>query len=112
MVFSSPSTHDSAPVEEVAVEMRCADEGGDPFRLRSDRLEGLLGGAEEARPEEEVLGRIAGDRELGEEDELGAGLRASPRRSTMRARLPSRSPTTVFICASASRTLWILAVCV
>ena len=54
--------------------MRCADEGGDPFRLRSDRLEGLLGGAEEARPEEEVLGRIAGDRELGEEDELGAGL--------------------------------------
>ena len=65
---------DSARVEEVAVEMRRPDECGDPLRLRRDRLERLGRRAQEARPKKQVLGRIAGHGQLGEEDELGAGL--------------------------------------
>ena len=37
-----------------------------------DLLERALGSADEARPEQEILGRIAGDRELGEDDDVGA----------------------------------------
>ena len=31
-------------------------------------------GPDEPRPQQQVLGRVAGDRELGKEDEVGAGL--------------------------------------
>ncbi len=61
-----------AGVEEVAVEVRRANERRDPLGLGCDLLEGLGGGAEEPWAEEQILGRIPGDRELGEEDELGA----------------------------------------
>ena len=52
---------------------RCgtSDEAGDPLRLARDQLEALPGGAQEARPQEQVLGRIAGDGQLGEEREVG-----------------------------------------
>ena len=58
-----------------------------------------------AGPQQQILGRVAGHRELGEEHEVGAGARA-PRRAGRgsRSRLPSRSPTTLFIWASASLT--------
>src|SRR5581483_1884624 len=65
---------DGARVVEVAVEMRRADEERDAVRCARDLLERALGGSEEARPEEEVLRRVAGDGELGEDDDLGAGV--------------------------------------
>src|SRR5581483_10702524 len=55
---------DGARVVEVAVEMRRADEERDAVRCARDLLERALGGSEEARPEEEVLRRVAGDGEL------------------------------------------------
>jgi hypothetical protein len=62
---------DRAGVEEVAVEERRADERRDPGHLRGDLLEARGGSAQEARAEQEVLGRIAGDGKLGKEDEVG-----------------------------------------
>ena len=74
-----------------------------PRAARAISLERSLGRADEAGPEEQVLRRVAGDRELGEEDEVGAGLARLARSARgSRSRLPSRSPTTVLICASAS----------
>ena len=52
--------------------MRRPDERDQVARLCCDLVERPLGCADEARPEEEILGRIAGDRELGEEDDVGA----------------------------------------
>ena len=46
--------------------MRHADEAGDAVRLGSDQLEAALGRAQEAGPQEEIFGRIARHRELGE----------------------------------------------
>ncbi len=63
---------DRGGVEEVAVVVRRADERDHVARLGGDLGERALGRADEARPQEEVLGRIAGDRELGEEDDVGA----------------------------------------
>ena len=94
---------DRARVVEVAVEVGVPDERGDPVRGARDLAERLLGGAHEPGPQEQVLGRVAGDGELGEEDEVGAGgLRLLEPAARMRARLPSRSPTVVLIWASAS----------
>ena len=62
---------DRAGVVEVAVEVRRADEDDDPARRERDLLERPLGGAEKAGPEQQILGRIAGHRELGEDDEVG-----------------------------------------
>ena len=62
---------DRARVVEVAVEVRGADERGQRApRARS--VERPRGRADEARPQQQVLGRVAGDGELGEEDEVGA----------------------------------------
>ena len=43
-----------------------------PVRRARDLLERLLGGAHEAGAKQQVLGRVAGHRELREEDEIGA----------------------------------------
>ena len=65
---------DCAGVVEVAVEVRRADERRDSAARAGDLLERALGGADEARAEEEVLGGIAGDDQLGEEDDVHALL--------------------------------------
>ena len=52
--------------------MRRADERGDPRRGRRDLVQRPRGGPEEAGSKEQVLGRVAGDGQLGEEDEVGA----------------------------------------
>jgi hypothetical protein len=49
-----------------------AHECGDPTAVPCDLLERRLGRADEARPEQQVLRRVAGDGELREEDEVGA----------------------------------------
>ena len=60
--------------------------------------------ADEGRLQEQILGRVAGDRQLGEGDDVGAILLGFLDQSrTMRA-LPSRSPTVVLIWASATRS--------
>ena len=51
--------------------MRHADEAGDAVRLGSDQLEAALGRAQEAGPQEEIFGRIARHRELGEKGQVG-----------------------------------------
>ena len=61
-----------ACVGEVAVEPRRPDERDDPVRGTGDLLEPVARGPHEPGPEEEVLGRITGDRELREDDEIGA----------------------------------------
>ena len=63
---------DGRGVVEVAVEVRRSDDGDDPARRASDLLERLLGGTHEAGAQQQILRRVAGDRELGEEDEVGA----------------------------------------
>ena len=49
-----------------------SDERDDPVRGTGDLLEPVARGPHEPGPEEEVLGRITGDRELREDDEIGA----------------------------------------
>ena len=61
---------DGSGVVEVAIEMRRADDGDDPARGAGDLLERLLGRAHEAGAQQQVLRRVAGDGELGEEDEI------------------------------------------
>ena len=63
-----------AAVVEVAVEVRHPDERDDASRLLRDLGEGLLRGVDEARPQEQVFRRVARDRKLGEEDDVGAGV--------------------------------------
>ncbi len=61
-----------ARVVEVGLEVGEADEGDDVLRRRGDLLERLRGRADEPGPQEQILRRIARDRELGEEDQVGA----------------------------------------
>jgi hypothetical protein len=68
----APAGADGARVGEVEVEPGRADERDDPVRRRRDLLERLAGGPYERRAQEQVLGRVARGRELGEEDEVGA----------------------------------------
>ena len=65
---------DGARVREIAVEPRRPDERDEPSVSARDRLERLVCSADEAGSEEEILGRIAGRRELREDDEIGAGV--------------------------------------
>ena len=67
----SVRTH-RAGVVEVALEVRRADEAGDSLGLGCDQREAALGRAEKAGTEQEILGRVAGDGQLGEEHEVGA----------------------------------------
>ena len=62
---------DGAGIEEVAVEPRRADEGGQAGAGRRDLVERGFGGAHERGSKQEILRGIPRDRELGEEDELG-----------------------------------------
>ena len=66
-----PGEH-SAGVGEVAVEQRAADERRDPGRCARDRVERGAGRLDEAGAEEQILGRVPGDRELGEDHEVDA----------------------------------------
>ena len=61
-----------ARVREVAVEPGRPDEGDASVRGAGDLLERVARGPHEPGPEKEVLGRVAGDRELREDDEIGA----------------------------------------
>src|SRR5581483_8847415 len=63
---------DEARVVEIRVEVRCADERRDAAGRRGDLLHGGARCANEARAEQEVLGWVARDGELREEDEVGA----------------------------------------
>jgi hypothetical protein len=63
-----------ARVVEVAVEVRSADQRRDSARGACDLVERALGGADEPGAQEEVFGRISGDCELREEDEIRMGL--------------------------------------
>ena len=53
--------------------------------------------------EQQVLGRVAGDRQLGEGEQVGARARARPMRGDDPLALPSRSPTVGLIWARARR---------
>ena len=61
---------------------READERSDACRRGCDLVERPPGRAHECRPQEQVLGRIAGDRELGEEDEIRTRLARLARGAT------------------------------
>jgi hypothetical protein len=63
---------DGARVREITVEPRRADERDDPVGRARDLLDRRSRLPDEARPQEQVLGRVAGDGELGEDDEIGA----------------------------------------
>jgi hypothetical protein len=65
-----PVRADGAGVCKVAVEPRRSDECDHALRGRRDLLDGAARRAHEPRPEQEVLGRIPGDGELGEDDEI------------------------------------------
>ena len=62
---------DDAGVGEIRVEPGAADEGDDVRARLRQTLHGRAGGADEPRPEEQVLGRVPGDRQLGQHDEVG-----------------------------------------
>ena len=91
-----------AGVEEVGVEVRRADERGDAVRRLRDLVDRAPRGADEPGAEQQVLGRVAGDDELGEEDEVGVRAARPLEPFDERAALPSTSPTTLLIWASAS----------
>ena len=92
---------DGARVREIAVEPRRPDERDDALGRGRDLLERLACGADEAGPEEEILGRIARVASSGKTTRSAPASRASPRLRRIFARLPSRSPTTQSSCASA-----------
>ena len=71
---------DVAGVVEVGVEVRRADERGDALRLAASAAEAAPAARRNAGPQQQILGRVAGDGELGEE------TRSAP----ARACLPSR----------------------
>ena len=67
---------DGAGVCQVAIEERHADQRDGRRAGPGDLVERPRGGLDEARAQEQVLGRVAGDRELGKHDEVcTCGLR-------------------------------------
>ena len=64
---------DCARVREVAVEPGRPDERDDALARARDLLDRVVRRTDESGTEQEVLGRVARDRELGEDDEIGAG---------------------------------------
>ena len=95
---------DEGRVREVAVERRGSDER-DRLRGRArDLVDRLARGADEPGAQEEILRRVAGDGELGQDDDVGGGALASWIAPTIRSTFPSRSPTTTLSCASAILT--------
>src|SRR5262249_26341598 len=63
-----------AEVAAAADRLGVADEGGDPLDRTCQLLDRALVGGDEVGLQVEVLGRVAGDAELGEDHQLGAGL--------------------------------------
>ncbi len=61
-------------VVDVVRPLREADDGDDPLRLLGDALERLADVREDVLAQQQVLGRVADDRQLGEQHELRAGL--------------------------------------
>src|SRR4029079_14928747 len=61
-----------ACVEEVAIEVGVPDERDEAPRLRGDLAHRLLGRADEARPQEQILRRGGRDRGLWEQHEISA----------------------------------------
>ena len=78
-----------AGVEEVAVVVRVADERDDAPRLTGELLQRALGRADEPRAQEQVLGRVARDRELRKDEEVDSG------RLGLRRPLEQRAPVAV-----------------
>ena len=70
--FHFPARADGACVEEIAIEVRRPDERSDTAARSGDLVELPFGGANKPGPQEEVLGRIAGDDQLREEDDVHA----------------------------------------
>ena len=62
---------DECGIREVAVERRRADQRDGICACARDFDDRLARGADETRPQQQVLGRVARDRELGEDDEVG-----------------------------------------
>ena len=54
--------------------MRCADEHGDPVGGLGDLVDRAARRADEAGPQQQILRRVAGDDELGKEDEIRVRL--------------------------------------
>ena len=77
---------DVTGVVEIGVEVGRADERDDPVRRGGELLDRAPRGPDERRPQQQILGRVAGDRELGEEHEIGAGAArlAEPARGSRR----------------------------
>ena len=63
-----------ARVEEITVECRRADQRHDPAARPGDAFERALRRADEPGAEEEIFRRVAGDDQLGEEDDVDALL--------------------------------------
>ena len=76
----APAVDEGGAVVEHAVELEAADdERGQPLRVARERLEGGDGLVDERRAQQQVLGRVAADRELGEGDEVGVALGGAAR---------------------------------
>ena len=71
--------------------------------LRGEGVERLTHGVEEVPAQDEVLGRVAGEAELGQQHELRAAVPGLSIDSEIRRELPSMSPTVGSIWASARR---------
>src|SRR5439155_17420739 len=80
------------------------DDGDDAGRLRRQPVDGAAGVGEEVLLEQEVLGWIAGDRQLGEDDQLGVLMAGAGDVLLGLGDIPARSPTVVSICARAMRS--------
>ena len=61
-------------VEDVLAALGEADDGHDPLDPGGDRVERLARAAQEVLLEQQVLGRVAGDRQLGQQHQLGAAV--------------------------------------
>ncbi len=51
-----------------------ADDGNDPVGLRCELVQRRAGGCQEALAQQQILGRVAGQRQLGKQHDIGAGL--------------------------------------
>ena len=92
-LYAAAGEH-GAGVVDVVGELWEADQRHDPVGRGGDPLERRARVGEEVLLEQQVLGRIAGHRELGEQDQLRRPLRrASCRLATIRRSLPAMSPT-------------------
>ena len=96
--------HERGVAHAVAVEPRAAHDERQ-LDLAASTLGLGLAGAQEGGPQQQVLGRIARDRELRREHELGARRAASAQASAMRFRFSASAPTVRSSWASARRSI-------